>query len=64
MSRKIKLTEEDINELVNNFKASLTGMRFDSDKITYTPDTKLKEQKKKHLQLLMLHYLFLIVFLI
>lgn len=46
MSRKIKLTEEDINELVNNFKASLTGMRFDSDKITYTADTKLKEQKK------------------
>lgn len=49
MSRKIKLTDEDINTLVNNFKASLAGVRFDSDKITYTADTKLKEQKKINL---------------
>ncbi len=46
MSRKIKLTEEDIDAMCAEFKNSLLGVRFDSNDITYKANTKLKEQRK------------------
>ena len=46
MSRKIKLTEEDINAMCIEFKNNLMGIRFDSEKITYTANTKLTNQEK------------------
>lgn len=49
MSRKIKLTEEDIDQMMIEFKQNLLGVRFDSDKVTYTANTQLKEVEKAKL---------------
>lgn len=49
MSRKIQLTEEDIESMVIEFKQNLLGVRFDSDKVTYTANTQLKETQKAKL---------------
>lgn len=46
MSRKIKLTEADIDAMCIEFKNNLLGMRFDSEKITYTANTKLENKNK------------------
>lgn len=49
MSRKIKLTEQDIDQMLIEFKQNLLGVRFDSDKVTYTANTQLKEVEKAKL---------------
>lgn len=46
MSRKIKLSEQDIEEMCNQFKQNLLGIRFDAEKITYTANTKINNSKK------------------
>ena len=46
MSRKIKLTEEDINILLETLKKDLINSRYDAEKVTLTADTELKEVEK------------------
>lgn len=46
MSRKIKLTNEDIDVLLEQFKRDLTNTRFDSKTVTLTANTELKETQK------------------
>lgn len=46
MSRKIKLTNEDIDSILNKFRESIENTRFNSEKITFTTETTIKEQKK------------------
>ena len=50
MSRKIKLTDEDIDVLLEQFKKDLTNTRFDSKTVTLTADTELKETQKVKLK--------------
>lgn len=49
--RKIKLSESDIDNMLAEFKASLLGVRFDTDKVTYCANTKIDTKDKKTLYL-------------